>query len=283
MGGYNCQMVRIGDYVRVKRYGRKIYPAGMNPRLTKAQREAARAAIRADPKLSAMEKLLRSAIYEPVGEEEQPKKHRERMPRPGRLTLAEREKFCHLMDLNFRPGDKFITLTYERTDITLEEGGRDFENWVKRMREWYGDFKYLAVRSFQKRGTLHFHVLANLPRLPEQVLKDQTFQALWGQGRVDYRTIYGLPMEERRNRLKQDMLNNLRVFKEDERSYGKRLLLQSKNLIQPTRMKGDYDEMMKDLRSHGYQPYLVESRRFPAEYLDYMELETYRLSSSQTE
>ncbi|MFF2911157.1 hypothetical protein [Paenibacillus sp. NPDC057934] len=175
-------------------------------------------------------------------------------------------------------GHKFITLTYENPNVTLDEAAKDYENWVKRMRERYGDFKYLAVRSFQQRGTLHFHLLADLPMLARAELTDGTFRDIWGLGSVELKRIYSLPMVERRNKLKLDPIKNLRDFKADERSYGKRLFLQSKNLIVPRTVKGDFDEMMAKLKENGYVTKLVESRQFPVEYLNYIQLETYQLT-----
>ncbi|WP_193556307.1 rolling circle replication-associated protein [Paenibacillus ginsengarvi] len=182
------------------------------------------------------------------------------------------------MDRNFSPGHKFITLTYAKPDVTLDEASKDYENWVKRMRERYDDFKYLAVRSFQQRGTLHFHLLADLPTIPRAELADGTFRDIWGLGSVELKRIYSLPMVERRNKLKLDLIKNLRDFKADERSYGKRLFLQSKNLIVPRTVKGDFHDMIEQLKEIGYTMKLVESRQFPVEYLNYIQLETYRLT-----
>lgn len=74
------------------------------------------------------------------------------------------------------------------------------------------------------------------------------------------------------------MIKNLRDFKADARSYGKRLFLQSKNLIVPRTVKGDFNEMMAQLKESGYVPKLVETRQFPVDYLNYIQLETYRLT-----
>jgi hypothetical protein len=78
--------------------------------------------------------------------------------------------------------------------------------------------------------------------------------------------------------LKLDLIKNLRDFKVDERSYGKCLFLQSKNLIVPRTVKGDFHEMMGKLRESGYVLELVESRQFPVEYINYIQLETYHLT-----
>lgn len=276
MGGYNSQMTRIGDCLRVKVYGKEILEK--NQRKSKSQRQAEIEAILADRSMTNVQKLAHAAILEPPNREESAANRPDRTPKPGRLRLAERERFCKLMDRNFSLGDKFITLTYEKPDVTLEEGAKDFENWVKRMRERYGDFKYLAVRSFQKRGALHYHLLSNLPTIPRAELADGTFRDIWGLGSVELKRIYSLPMEERRNKLKLDLIKNLRDFKADERSYGKRLFLQSKNLIVPRTVKGNFNEMMEKLKAEGYVLQLMDSRQFPVDYLSYIQLDTYQMT-----
>lgn len=191
--GYNSQMTRSGDCLRVKVYGREIMEG--NNRKTNSQRLAEIEAVQADPNLTDVQKRLYTEILKPLDEEECTINRADRTPKPRRLTLAERERFCHLM------GHKFITLTYKEPDVTLDEAAKDYENWVKRMRERYGDFKYLAVRSFQERGTLHFHLLADLPRIPRTELANGTFRDIWGLGSVELKRIYSLPMENRRKGL----------------------------------------------------------------------------------
>jgi len=183
MSSYNCQMTKIGDCLRVKIFGKELPEE--SSRKSKSQRYAEIEAIQADRSLTDLQKRVYSAVLEPPDEEESAVSRPDRTPKLGRLKLAERERFCHLMDRNFSLGHKFITLTYEKPDVTLDEAAKDYENWVKRMRERYGDFKYLAVRSFQQRGTLHFHLLADLPTIPRAELADGTFRDIWaGERRV---------------------------------------------------------------------------------------------------
>ncbi|SDD64530.1 hypothetical protein SAMN02799630_04554 [Paenibacillus sp. UNCCL117] len=219
--GYNCQMTKIGDCPRVKVYGKEMPEE--SDRKSKNQRYAEIEAIHADQSLTDIEKRVYSAILEPLDKEECARNRPDRTPKPGRLRLAERERFSHLMDRNFSLGHKFITLTYEKPDVTLDEVAKDYENWVKRMRERYGDFKYFAVRSFQQRGALHFHLLTDLSTIHRAELADGAFRDIWGLGSVELKRIYSLPMAERRNKLKLDLIKNLRDFKADEHSYGKRL------------------------------------------------------------
>ncbi|GAA4867097.1 Rep protein [Paenibacillus vulneris] len=274
MGGYNSRMTIIRNCAKIRHYGRTIYSAGMNPHTTKAQRLAEINAINASETISNVEKQVLTTIREPVSVDE---RRAARTPKPRRLTLSEREGFKDLMDMNFTTGHQYITLTYVKEDVTLDEAGRDFENWIKRMRERYGDFKYLGVRSFQRRSTPHFHLLADLPRIPVRELKDGTFQRIWGHGIVHVKRIYNAPMGTGRNKLQQYLLKNLAEFKADKRSYGKRLYLRSRNLIEPEVVKGDYETLKADLVASGHTLKLLVSRRFDVEYLNYIELETYRV------
>lgn len=278
LDNYNCQMTIVGDWVKMKRYGRRIYPGGKNPRTTRAQRLAEIGVINASSTLSSVEKRILTAIREPVNTDET---RGLRVPKPRSLTLSEREGFKDLMDLNFSVGHQYITLTYRKEDVTLDEASLDFENWIKRMRERYGDFKYLAVRSFQRRSTPHIHLLADLPRIPAGELNDGAFQRIWGHGIVHVRRIYNVPVGTRCNKLQQYLLKNLAEFKADKRSYGKRLYLRSRNLIEPEIVKGDYETLKTDFAASGHTLKLLESRRFDVEYLNYIELETYRVSEKK--
>ncbi|TXK75445.1 hypothetical protein [Paenibacillus sp. N3.4] len=156
MMGYNCQMTIIGNYLKVKKYGKSIAPNRTKPRNTKAQRLAEIEAIKASPTLTNVQKQVQTAILEPLDMEEFSENRR--IPKSRRLTLVERERFENLMELNFTKGHKYITLTYGKEAVSLDEASKDFENWMKRMRERYGDFKYLAVRSFQGRSTSNFRI-----------------------------------------------------------------------------------------------------------------------------
>ncbi|WP_054968415.1 rolling circle replication-associated protein [Alicyclobacillus ferrooxydans] len=150
------------------------------------------------------------------------------------LYPREIERFCNLVDCNFSVGHLYLTLTYERQYVALSEAGTQFENWIKRMRDKYeSQFRYIAVRSFQERGTLHFHMLADLPRIPRIQLLDGTFRDIWGHGNVHARKIYKLPMGYNQGRLKRYLIKNLREFKRDDRSFNKRLYLTSNNIVNP--------------------------------------------------
>ncbi|MGP3610349.1 rolling circle replication-associated protein [Anoxybacteroides rupiense] len=278
MGNFNCQVKDYGDYVTVTVYGREVKTDRPKFRKTKEQIADGIRKIEENPKLSALEKFVQKAIAS------QPKQERVRKPSTPRiLTRAEKERFRDLIVMNFKRLDKFITLTYENAGVTVDEASKDFENWIKRMRERYGDFKYLAVRSFQKRGTIHFHVLATVSEIPKEELKNGTFQRIWGHGSVDVRRVYLLPFLYKESRLQKYLIKNLKEFKADERSYGKRLFLESKNLIKPQVWKGDYEELMEKLKSRGVVLKKIECVKISVEYLKSMEITTYQVISGSVE
>ncbi|MGE7132978.1 rolling circle replication-associated protein [Lysinibacillus xylanilyticus] len=275
---YNCVLKFIGDdYVVVKRYGNGIKSGGRSKKTEAALKEEIRK-IEMDTVLSVVEKMVKiTVLKENWNAENEKKKTEAKEPKGRKLSMKETEEFSDLMDVNFKLGDKYVTLTYAKEDVSLDEAGRDFDNWIKRMREKYADFKYLGVRSFQKeRGTVHFHVLMTLPDIPIEELRSGTFQSMWGLGNVDVKKIYQLSMTGKYADLKNYLLGNLQEFKEDERSFGKRLLLKSKNLEKPHVIKRTNREIIEILNGLGSDLKMVDGYKFKHEYLNYIASKTYR-------
>lgn len=274
---YNCILKFIGDYyVGVKTYGNGIKKGRRSKKTEAALKEEIRK-IEMDSMLSDVEKMVKiTVLKENWSEENERKNTATKEPKGRKLTMKEREEFSDLMDVNFKCGDKYVTLTYAKEDVSLDEAGRDFDNWIKRMREKYGNFKYLGVRSFQERGTIHFHVLMTLPDIPIEELKSSTFQSIWGLGTVDVKKIYHLSMVGKYAKLKNYLLKNLCEFREDERSFGKRLLLKSKNLEKPLVIKGTYKEIMEILNGLEGDLKKVDGYKFKLEYLNFIASTTYR-------
>lgn len=76
--------------------------------------------------------------------------------------------------------DKFFTLTFKDNLTDVKEANYIFRQFIKRLKYKFGDnIKYLAVVEFQNRGAVHYHVLSDIPYVPQQEL-----QELWGQGFV---------------------------------------------------------------------------------------------------
>lgn len=239
---YNCKVIDLGDYYKVIKYGKEIYHNF--PTINQEVKENTN--------------LMKGNIR---------KKTRS-------LKNSEKERFIQLVYLNFSVGNQFVTLTYRESDITLERGSKDFENWVKRLREKYGDFKYIAIRSFQKRGTLHYHVLISIPRLSEEELKNGGLK--WEHGTAYSEKIYSLNVSYDKSPLVKYLVKNLKEFKADERSFNKRLFVKSKNLKEPEIAKGNYEEVLASINAQYPNLNLVKKSKFKTKYLGIAEVTLYK-------
>lgn len=115
--------------------------------------------------------------------------------RRGDNLLRLRRSFIRLVRANLGGIEQpsFITLTCER-DIPIKDAFKCLAGFARRGREMFGKtFRYIAVPEFQKRGTIHFHLLAwGVPAntiLNERF--DRTLQNLWTLGFVDCITTDG--------------------------------------------------------------------------------------------
>lgn len=90
---------------------------------------------------------------------------------------------------------KFMTLTFDSSFPSLNEANPLFHNFIKRITRLYPDFKYLCVPEFQKDkdhhgnikpngGSVHYHLLCNLPFIDNSELK-----RIWGNGFVFIRRV----------------------------------------------------------------------------------------------
>lgn len=89
-----------------------------------------------------------------------------------------------LVEGSFACEDLFLTLTFEREETTLGKDVEDPENRVKRLRDRFSDFRYIAVRFFLKRCTSHFHVLMRPPQPSEEAANAPGIGTAGGTGAV---------------------------------------------------------------------------------------------------
>lgn len=75
--------------------------------------------------------------------------------------------------------DKFLTLTFADNKTDVKECNVLFKAFIRKLRTFEPKLKYLAVIEFQERGAVHYHVLLNIPYIPQETLQD-----LWGHGFV---------------------------------------------------------------------------------------------------
>ncbi|MEJ9123346.1 RNA replicase [Bacillus cereus] len=246
MESYNCKLIDLGDYVKVIKYEKSI---------STVQVKATSRSVNEKKYLDVQEKNLSKV---------------------RKLKNSEIDKFIHIVISNFKVNDMFITLTYKKEEITINEASKDFDNWIKRMRWRYGDFKYVAIRSFQKRGTIHYHLLVNIPRLSKEDLKNKTFEKIWGRGEVYIERIYKLGVVYSHSPLLKYLVKNLKEFTADERAFGKRLYIKSKNLIEPTVIRGEYNNVMKHLRKDESNLEQIDKRKCSVEFIGSIETQIYK-------
>lgn len=246
MESYNCKLIDLGDYVKVIKYEKPIFTV---------QVKATSRSVNEKKYLDVQEKNLSKV---------------------RKLKNSEIDKFIHIVISNFKVNDMFITLTYKKEEVTINEASKDFDNWIKRMRWRYGDFKYVAIRSFQKRGTIHYHLLVDIPRLPKEDLKNKTFEKIWGLGEVYIERIYKLGVVYSHSPLLKYLVKNLKEFKADERAFGKRLYIKSKNLIEPTVIRGEYNNVMKHLRKDKSNLEQIDKRKCSVEFIGSIETQIYK-------
>lgn len=144
-------------------------------------------------------------------------------PGQEKINLANaRRRLMRLLCENFRRGDLYITLTYERI-TSAEERAADLARFLRRLRrlcrERVGkELRYICVKE-DRQVRPHYHLVCqSLPITPAQLLE------LWGQGRVELGTLDGNPDYGWLARY---------LTKQAEKERGKKRWSQSKNLRPP--------------------------------------------------
>lgn len=144
--------------------------------------------------------------------------------------------FIRLTNANFGAHSKFITLTFADNVQDLDQAHKEFDRFIKRMRRRYGKFKYAAAIEFQQRGAVHYHMMSDLPYIPNRKLAE-----IWGQGFVrinDIKHVDNVGAYLSKYMTKGDG--------RDPRLRGRKMYLTSKNLDRPLVLKGDAADLILD-------------------------------------
>jgi hypothetical protein len=134
--------------------------------------------------------------------------------------------------------NKFMTLTFAKPTTDLKEANYIFNQFIKRIVYRYPNFKYLAVPEYQKDtdywgrkkeqgGSVHYHLLCNLPFIEMDAL-----EYLWGQGMVNIRETSKV------NNLGAYMSKYLGKELFSGRMFGKKKFFRSQALHKPIEMLG---------------------------------------------
>lgn len=73
---------------------------------------------------------------------------------------------------------KFITLTFAENQQDIAVANHRLDLFLKKMRRQYGRFRYLWVMEFQRRGAIHYHMLADI----SEYIPWQWLQEAWKDG-----------------------------------------------------------------------------------------------------
>lgn len=157
--------------------------------------------------------------------------------------------FARLMDLaitNHKDFKTFITLTFADNVTDLDFANYEFNKWVKRVKYNFHDFKYLGVPEFQKRGAVHYHLMTNLDPKSE-IIELQENQVnmydvkYWNHG---FSSVFDLSLTDHNFSVALYMAKYF--WKDiDNRLFGRRKILASRNLKSPDIVKVDSKEIEK--------------------------------------
>jgi len=123
-----------------------------------------------------------------------------------------------------------LTLTFA-TVLRIDTAYECYSRFVKRMRAEYGqEWSYIAVPEFQKRGAVHFHVLAwNLPtdQFNGNERHSRHLLRLWAYGFCDIRETDGSP------KLAGYLAKYMQKAVYDERLLSQKAYVCSRNVLRP--------------------------------------------------
>lgn len=147
--------------------------------------------------------------------------------REERNLMRSKLQLRRLINANFDEGSKFYTFTFADNVTDLDAANKEWDKFIKRMRRRFDGFKYVAVIEFQKRGAVHYHMIADLP-----YIKTKEIAEIWGNGFV------------KANRIKHVDNVGAYVIKymskdlQDERLVGRKAYQCSKGLDKPQEITG---------------------------------------------
>lgn len=102
-------------------------------------------------------------------------------------TLRDARNMCRRLAVaNFKENDCFMTLTVAENSRDVKKYDDEFKKFIKRFNYKYGKkHKYIAVRQFQARGAIHYHLLIDwhTDRTDYFALNDEVGE-IWGHGWV---------------------------------------------------------------------------------------------------
>ena len=164
---------------------------------------------------------------------------------------------------------KFITLTYADNMTDLKESNYNFKKFIQRLNYKLGiKLKYSCVVEFQKRGAIHYHLVAyNLPYIQNKKLAE-----IWSYGFVKVNKI--------------DNVTNVGAYvtkymtkdSNDDRLLGEKCYFSSRDLIKPEEYGFSDKKEMESISGalHSFKTYSAE---YETDYLGVVKYQQFNLKS----
>jgi len=164
---------------------------------------------------------FKSTIRKPADEETK-KENRKK------VVTRTKNSVRRLAIANFDEHSRFFTATFKDNITNMDYANSQFKKFIKKVKYSYGDFKYLAVVEFQKRGAIHYHMLSDFGYIEHSDL-----EKLWGNGFVWIKDLLtgnkGKPIDNIGAYIVKYMNKNII----DKRLMGKKAYFTSRNLKRP--------------------------------------------------
>lgn len=163
-------------------------------------------------------------------------------------TIRDARNQCRRLALmNFDKRSSFITLTVAENSDDIDFYDKKFKAFIRKLRLDYGEFSYLAVREFQKRGAIHYHVLIDYPFIKSfnenkiRELEIDFAKNYWYQGFVDIKDISHV------DNVGAYVVKYMTSELHDKRLIGRKSYLCSRGLKRSEVIKGDIHLDIEDL------------------------------------
>jgi hypothetical protein len=193
----------------------------------------------------------------------------EEKQREEKNLMRSKLQLRRLINANFDEGSKFYTFTFADNITDLDVANKEWKKFVQRMRRRFDGFKYVAVIEFQKRGAVHYHMIADLPYIKTKEIAD-----IWGNGFV------------KANRIKHVDNVGAYVIKymskdlHDERLVGRKAYQCSKGLEKPQEIAGEEAFVVAEaIQEQGANLVLVNEYR--SDYCDLISYEQYNFKRNE--
>lgn len=145
----------------------------------------------------------------------------------AKSNIRARNNIRRLILANFNNRSKFLTLTFKENVTSLEEANKEFKKFIRKLRSNLGNFKYVAVIEFQKRGAVHYHGLLDIKYVRVSKLAEW-----WGNGFIKINDIRHV------DNVGAYVVKYMTKADADERLIGKKMYQCSKNLERPREFVG---------------------------------------------